>query len=146
MPRRAASLDELSHRVRHGVFGYALALTLGCGSAAPPPAPPATPTDLGRAATTPERPAVLDAGVDCVHARVRCDLALCSAELHNECEAGVACDLSVLARCGNDSAAGEAKASAHEDVAPDTATTLEASADCQGRPVLDARVTLLRCK
>jgi hypothetical protein len=124
-----------------------LALSLAaCGPSRPAPTPPPTPTDLGRVAPSLERPAVVDAGPYCVHARARCDLTLCSVELHNECAEPVECTLTTAARCGVETNPNEVAAHATTPIPTDTALTLEASADCHGEAVVASRVAALVCK
>jgi len=120
-------------------------LLAACGPNRPPPSPPATPTDLGRGSSQ-EPPTIVDAGPKCVHARARCDLTLCSVELHNECAEPVECTLTAVARCGVETSPSEVAATAASPIATDTALTLEASADCRGEPVVSSRVATLECK
>jgi hypothetical protein len=148
MNEGASNIDGfLKGRLMRRTRDVTLALTLSaCGPSRPSPKPPATPTDLARGTPPQERPAVVDAGPDCVHARARCDLTLCSVELHNECAKPLECTLTTAARCGVETNPTEVAAHATASVPTDTALTLEASADCHGEAVVASRVAALVCK
>lgn len=119
-----------------------------CSRAPAPKAPPATPPSRlrGAVAEATDDTVVIDAGLDCVHARVRCELAACRAELHNECASPIVCGLDVIATCDAAPLPLAVEATARESVPVDSATTLEATADCGARSVIGARIGNLHCR
>lgn len=143
---------------RQGHFPWlALLALVGCGPVRPPPSPPATPPPLRRTVTTTRVDGTeeRDAGLDCVHAKVSCELGTCTAELHNDCEREIRCELRAEATCldlprtaatNKDQGPKEPTAAQATVVLPEaTATTLEATADCGGSPVTDTRAPHLAC-
>ncbi len=118
----------------------------GCPAPAAPPQPPATPPVDEQEAPEPALPAPIAAGKDCVHATARCDVAVCTSEIHNECETPVRCELTVLAKCGSATSAKDARAKASDSFPVDTAGTLEATADCGTAAVAATRAEMLHCR
>lgn len=129
-------------------LALALVLVGACAPPRTPPTPPATPEGIVRTSTSPSTTtsAVLDSGLACVHARAHCELGSCTAEVHNECTAPVACTLAMFASCENTTAPRPVRATSHETIPPDSATTLEANADCGAAAVLGARIDTLSCR
>jgi hypothetical protein len=118
-----------------------LALT-GCAAAAPPPVPPQPPPLDDHAVPEAKAPAPIAAGLDCIHATVRCDIAVCSAEVHNECPEAVDCRLEVVLECAS---AVVRRARGDGTFPVDSAATIEATADCGESAVTSTRAELLRC-
>ena len=129
-------------------FGAWLFILAACSPTRLVPELPATPASQARSTSgdAPEVTTLIDAGLECIHAKASCELAACRVEVHNECPAPIECVLDMIASCDDEPQPRMVKASARDSLLVDSATTLDAAADCGSRKVTGSRVDAFHCR
>ncbi len=133
----------------YGKAGIHLAGLLGamlwaCGSAPPLPKEPEPAVE-----EVPEGPPekdVLDTGIDCVKAEGVCDLGICTAEIQNDCETPVTCELVVLGICQSGSNVGNARHASPLTIPAGASEDLATQPDCQDAKLVGTTIEELNCR
>jgi hypothetical protein len=125
-----------------------------CGGA---PAEPAEPTaepssglpsasGLGEDDSSSLEPELVSTGIDCATAEAICDAGKCVAEIRNDCEKAVTCELSIVVICGTGTDVGQAKGKGRDTFAAGSKGPLETVKDCEGQVMQSTQIDVLSCK
>ncbi|RLB49390.1 MAG: hypothetical protein DRI90_24570 [Deltaproteobacteria bacterium] len=146
----ARTTDHINGRpVLRGACALLLAIPLGaCGATPPPEEPKTAPTAepvVEPAADEPVEPEAFDTGMACMTAMTKCEGGVCLAEMQNNCDKPVTCDMSMYALCKGTTTGGQARGTARDTFRAGDGGTMEAGANCEGASVPITAVDTIRC-
>lgn len=115
----------------------ALALSGGCAGAKPPPPKPKPPSDEPEPEDFEEiEPEPIETGKDCVSAEVECGGGVCVANVKNDCDDPVTCNLAIMASCRTGTTTGEARTKSRATFRAKTEDKMSAQGDCADGEVI----------
>jgi hypothetical protein len=139
--------------VLRGAGAVLLAITLAacvgaCGPKPPPEEPKTAPTAAPVAEPEPEgpiEPEAFETGMDCVTAMTRCEGGICIADMKNNCDKPVTCDMTMYALCKGTTTGGQARGTARDTFRAGDGGPMEAGANCEGASVPITAVDTITC-
>jgi hypothetical protein len=85
-------------------------------------------------------------GEDCVKAEAQCGGGLCTADLKNDCDQAVTCDVAITNTCQSGTAMVEAKGRKRDTVAAKSTGRIQVEARCNEGEILHTELKSMICK